>query len=101
MEKWLSLNSEKMAVGYLIEGEIRLKTARLALSEGHFAYAIRQSQECVESRELRREREPSMYGESDLNMPPDELYTKFDAQQAVDKAENVHSSCKKLLENKI
>lgn len=42
------MNSKGMAESYLMEGEIRLKTARTALEEGHFAYAIRQSQESVE-----------------------------------------------------
>ncbi len=100
------MNSKEMAESYLMEGEIRLKTARSALEDRHFAYAVRQSQESVEmalkgalryvgieppkwhdvgiilrkevqkfpewftenldrltliSRELRREREPSMY----------------------------------------
>lgn len=131
-----------MAESYLMEGEIRLKTARSALEEGHFAYAVRQSQESVEmalkgalryvgieppkwhdvgiilrkevqkfpewftenldrltliSRELRREREPSMYGDSDLNLPPQELYTEFDAQEAIKKADFVMGLCKRLI----
>ncbi len=42
------MNSKEMAESYLMEGEIRLKTARSALGDGHFAYAVRQSQESVE-----------------------------------------------------
>ncbi len=125
-----------------MEGEIRLKTARSALEDRHFAYAVRQSQESVEmalkgalryvgieppkwhdvgiilrkevqkfpewftenldrltliSRELRREREPSMYGDSDLNLPPQELYTEFDAQEAIKKADFVMGLCKRLI----
>ena len=37
-----------MAESYLLESEIRLKTAQLALKEGYYSYAIRQSQKCVE-----------------------------------------------------
>ncbi len=136
------MNSKEMAESYLMEGEIRLKTARSALEDGHFAYAVRQSQESVEmalkgalryvgieppkwhdvgiilrkevqkfpewftenldrltliSRELRREREPSMYGDSDLNLPPQELYTEFDAQEAIKKADFVMGLCKRLI----
>ncbi len=131
-----------MAESYLLEGDIRLKTARIALKDEYFAYAVRQSQECVElslkgalryvgieppkwhdvgiilkkevqrfpewfsenidrlsivSRELRREREPSMYGDSDLNLPAMELYTKLDAQDAVNKADFVMGLCKRLV----
>ncbi len=136
------MNSEEMAKSYLIEGEIRLKTAKIALENGNFAYAVRSSQECVEmslkgvlrcigieppkwhdvgiilrkeghrfpewfienidrlalaSRELRREREPSMYGDSELNLAPGELYTKLDAEEAVKKADFVYTLCKKLM----
>lgn len=136
------MNSKEMAESYLMEGEIRLKTARSALEDRHFAYAVRQSQESVEmalkgalryvgieppkwhdvgiilrkevqkfpewftenldrltliSRELRREREPSMYGDSDLNLPPQELYTEFDAQEAIKKADFVMGLCKRLI----
>ncbi len=131
-----------MAKSYLIEGEIRLKTAHIALENGYFAYAVRSSQECVEmslkgalryvgveppkwhdvgivlrkerqrfpewfientdrlalaSRELKREREPSMYGDSELNLPASELYTKLDAEEAVKKADFVVTLCKKLI----
>lgn len=136
------MNSKEMAESYLLEGDIRLKTARIALKDEYFAYAVRQSQECVElslkgalryvgieppkwhdvgiilkkevqrfpewfsenidrlsivSRELRREREPSMYGDSDLNLPAMELYTKLDAQDAVNKADFVMGLCKRLV----
>lgn len=136
------MNSKEMAESYLMEGEIRLKTARTALDDGHFAYAVRQSQESVElalkgalrhsgieppkwhdvgiilrkesgrfpawftknldmltliSRELRREREPSMYGDSELNLPPQELYTQLDAREAVKKADLVMGLCKRLI----
>jgi len=131
-----------MAESYLEEGGIRLETARLALEKEHFAYAVRQSQECVElslkgalryvgieppkwhdvgiifkneskrfpawfignidrltliSRELRRERESSMYGDSELNLPPSNLYTRLDAQEAVKNAEFVVGLCKSLV----
>jgi HEPN domain-containing protein len=49
------------------------------------------------SRQLAGERQRSMYGDSDLELPPGELYTKLDAQEAVKDAEYVHSSCKKTL----
>lgn len=34
------------------------------------------------SRKLRREREPSMYGDEESGIPPDELYDKWDALEA-------------------
>ncbi len=131
-----------MAESYLEEGEIRLETARSSLEKQHFAYAVRQSQECVElslkgalryvgieppkwhdvgiilrneskrfpdwfaenidrlmhiSRGLRRERESSMYGDSDLNLPPQKLYTELDAIEAVRNADFILALCKKLV----
>jgi HEPN domain-containing protein len=132
-----------MAISYLNEGQIRLKAARSAVRKKNFAFAIRQSQECVElslkgvlrfvgidppkwhdvgailkkeisrfpdwfkvhidelasiSRELRSEREPSMYGDSESNIPAKDLYTKSDAKEAFKKASLVASLCNKLFE---
>ena len=131
-----------MAKSYLSEGKIRLKTARSALRKRRFAFAVRQSQECVElylkgilryigmeppkwhdvgiilkkeihrfpdwfqkkvdelaliSKELRREREHSMYGDSDLKIPANKLYLKVDAKAALKKAKIVVTLCKRLL----
>ncbi|MCS7138350.1 MAG: HEPN domain-containing protein, partial [Candidatus Caldarchaeum sp.] len=106
----------------------RVETVRRALDEGHYAYAVRQSQEAVElllkaalrlagveppkwhdvgpvlrrererfpewfremvddlasiSRSLSRERELAMYGDEDLKIPPDELYVRKDAENAL------------------
>lgn len=142
MARWWSLNSKEMAESYMEEGELRLETARSALEKEHFAYAVRQSQECVElslkgalryvgieppkwhdvgiilknesnrfpdwfvenidrlmliSRGLRRERESSMYGDSDLNLPPQKLYTELDATEAVRNTDFLLALCKKLV----
>jgi HEPN domain-containing protein len=51
------------------------------------------------SRVLRREREPSMYGDEELSLSPDELYTLEDAKTAIDGCEFVFKNCKKLLED--
>jgi len=49
------------------------------------------------SRILRREREPSMYGDEELVLPPNELYTFEDAKTAYDGCLLVFNNCKKLL----
>ncbi len=46
---------------------------------------------------LRREREASMYGDEELGLPPDELYTRYDAEQALRHAEIVFKVVEKLL----
>jgi len=131
-----------MAKSYLRQAEERLKHAKEALSDGNYAYVIRQSQEAVElalkaslrivgieppkfhdvgpilrrnsnsfpewfrkeidkmasiSRILRREREPSMYGDEELALPPNELYTFEDAKTAIDSCTFILDNCKKLL----
>ncbi len=49
------------------------------------------------SRRLRREREPSMYGDEESGLPPEELYDREDALEAIRMAEHVHEMVKKLL----
>lgn len=49
------------------------------------------------SRILRREREPSMYGDEELALPPDALYTPGDARTALNDASFVLNTCKRLL----
>ena len=49
------------------------------------------------SRRLRREREPSMYGDEESGLSPDELYTREDALTALTDAEKVYKLCIKLL----
>jgi HEPN domain-containing protein len=49
------------------------------------------------SRRLRREREPSMYGDEETGTPPDELYDKDDATEALEWASYVLSAVEKLL----
>jgi len=53
------------------------------------------------SRILRREREPSMYGDEELILPPDELYTLEDAKTALDGCVFVFDNCKKLLDEAV
>jgi len=136
------LDNIRMAKSYLRQAEERLTHAKEALSDGNYAYVIRQSQEAVElalkaslrivgieppkfhdvgpilrrnsnsfpewfrkeidkmasiSRMLRREREPSMYGDEELALPPDELYTFEDAKTAIDSCTFIFDNCKKLL----
>ena len=50
------------------------------------------------SRELRREREPSMYGDEETGTPPYALYSRRDAERALENAKFVVESCQKLLE---
>ncbi len=49
------------------------------------------------SRSLRREREPAMYGDEELGLPAEELYTRYDAEQALKQAKTVLVLVKKLL----
>lgn len=49
------------------------------------------------SRMLRREREPSMYGDEELLLAPDELYTPEDAKSAFEDCKFVIDQCKNLL----
>jgi HEPN domain-containing protein len=51
------------------------------------------------SRRLRREREPSMYGDEESGLSPDELYTREDALTALTDAKKVYKLCIKLLKN--
>lgn len=46
------------------------------------------------SRKLRREREPSMYGDEETGTPPDQLYSHMDAEEY---AKSVLNLCTKLL----
>ena len=50
------------------------------------------------SRMLRREREPSMYGDEELALTPDELYSCEDARTAFDGCVMIINSCRKLLD---
>lgn len=49
------------------------------------------------SRWLRREREPSMYGDEELGLPPNRLYTKPYAEKALESANYVYRVVTKLL----
>jgi HEPN domain-containing protein len=49
------------------------------------------------SRWLRREREPSMYGDEELGLPPTKLYTEPYAARALEEAKTVHSLVNRLL----
>ncbi len=49
------------------------------------------------SRKLRREREPSMYGDEETGLPPEQLYTAEDASEALSFATEVYDLCYKLL----
>ena len=49
------------------------------------------------SRKLRKEREASMYGDEELSLTPDEIYTEEDAREAVQDCDFVFQNCKRLL----
>lgn len=49
------------------------------------------------SRELRREREPSMYGDEETSTPPYKLYSRIDAEKALSNARKVLDMCERLL----
>ncbi|MEM1556588.1 MAG: HEPN domain-containing protein [Candidatus Bathyarchaeia archaeon] len=48
------------------------------------------------SRRLRREREPSMYGDEETGTPPDQLYSLMDAEEALLSAKTVLELCIRL-----
>lgn len=48
------------------------------------------------SRKLRREREPSMYGDEETGAPPDQLYSLMDAEEAFHSAKTVLELCIRL-----
>lgn len=48
------------------------------------------------SRRLRREREPSMYGDEETGTPPDQLYSLRDAEEALQSAKIVLNLCLRL-----
>ncbi len=50
------------------------------------------------SRLLRAEREISFYGDEQSGVPPESLYTREDAQEAIFKAREVLTECQKLIE---
>jgi len=136
------LNNVEMAASYLEEALRRVRVAEWSLSEGAYAYCIRQSQEAVElalkaalrmvgveppkwhdvgpvllesrgrfpkwfdekidelastSRWLRREREPSMYGDEESGLPPQRLYTKTYAERALNEARNTVEFVRRLI----
>ncbi len=51
------------------------------------------------SRRLRREREPSMYGDEESGVPPDMLYDREDGDEALRFAEHVYSAVSKLFQS--
>ncbi|MDT7862600.1 MAG: HEPN domain-containing protein [Saccharolobus sp.] len=51
------------------------------------------------SRILRKEREPAMYGDEETGIPPEDLYSKFDAESAIKMCDKVHEIVIKLIEN--
>jgi HEPN domain-containing protein len=53
------------------------------------------------SRLLRAEREISFYGDEQSGMPPESLYTKEDAQEAIFKAHKVLMECQSLIKRGI
>lgn len=50
------------------------------------------------SRELRREREPAMYGDEETATPPYKLYSARDAEKALKHAKLVLEFCERLVE---
>lgn len=53
------------------------------------------------SRSLRKEREFSMYGDEESGLPPEELYTRIDAERALNDAEKAYSLISKLFNEAI
>jgi HEPN domain-containing protein len=51
------------------------------------------------SRRLRREREPSVYGDEEAGIPPDELYFREDAEEALEMAEYTLNVVSKLIQS--
>ena len=51
------------------------------------------------SRKLRREREAAMYGDEESGIPPDELYDREDAVEALEYAEHTYNIVLKLLQS--
>jgi HEPN domain-containing protein len=49
------------------------------------------------SRSLRKERELAMYGDEESKIPPEELYTRFDAEKAMEDAGFVLEIARRLL----
>lgn len=49
------------------------------------------------SRRLRREREPSMYGDEETGLPPEALYDYEDAKEALEMAKYVHERVRRLV----
>jgi HEPN domain-containing protein len=49
------------------------------------------------SRSLRKERELAMYGDEESKIPPEELYTRFDAEKAIEDAGFVLEIARMLL----
>ena len=50
------------------------------------------------SRRLRREREPSMYGDEETGLPPEALYDREDAEEALEMAKYVHERVRRLVD---
>ena len=48
------------------------------------------------SRSLRKERELAMYGDEEMGIPPEELYTEIDATEALEKARKILNIVEKL-----
>ena len=49
------------------------------------------------SRSLRREREIAMYGDEELGLPADEIYSRYDAEKALEWANLVNELVRRLL----
>ena len=50
------------------------------------------------SRELRSDRERSMYGDEELELPPEEIYEQYDAEVGLERAREVYEVCRNVLE---
>lgn len=51
----------------------------------------------LRSAQLRRRREQAMYGDEDRSLPPEALISRDDARAAVEWAERVYETCRRLL----
>ena len=49
------------------------------------------------SKRMMRERAPSMYGDEELSLTPEELYSEYDAKISLEDADFVYNKCEELM----
>jgi HEPN domain-containing protein len=138
------MNNKVIAKSYVSEAKIRLDTAKTALKKEHFAYTVRQSQECVElslkaalrytgieppkwhdvgivlkenesrfpawfrkeipgiashSRNLAKERGASFYGDEEMGIPAEKIFSEWDARESLKWAKKTWEVAVRLIVN--